>query len=191
MRQAHSTKWRSSVQPRKQRKYLHNAPLHLKGAMLGVHLSKELRQRHGVRAVRVRTGDKVRVLRGTHKGKESKVERIDLVRGRLILSKVETKKLQGGTAKYPIRPSNCMIIELAAEKRRFKRAAAPATLAKQETKPASPKPATMPKEASKAEPKQAAPAKTATAPKAVKPTEKAAPKKDAPAPKPAAKTEKD
>jgi large subunit ribosomal protein L24 len=119
MRRFHSTKWRSSVQPRKQRKYFHNAPLHLKGAQLHAHLSKELRQRHGRRSLRVRTGDTIKVLRGMHKGKQGKVERVNVKRGRIYVSKVETPKRQGGASRYPLRPSNCMIVELTADKRRF------------------------------------------------------------------------
>ncbi len=121
MKQAHSTSWRSSVQPRKQRKYVHNAPLHLKGKLLHIHLSKELRAKHATRAVRVRVGDKVKVLRGTHKGKEGKVERVDVVNARIHVAKIETPKRQGGAAKYPLRPSNCLLVELAPDKRRFKR----------------------------------------------------------------------
>lgn len=120
MRQAHSTKWKGSIQPRKQRKYLHNAPLHLKGDQLHIHLSKELRQKHGVRALRVRAGDTVKVLRGTHKGKEGKVESVDVRNARIHVAKVETQKLQGGSAKYPLRPSNCLLVALAADKRRLK-----------------------------------------------------------------------
>jgi large subunit ribosomal protein L24 len=120
MKTTHSTKWKASVQPRKQRKYLHKLPYHLKAAQLSIHLSTELREKHGMRALRVRTGDKVRVLRGTHKGKEGKVERVDVRRARIYVTKVETTKLQGGSAKYPLQPSNCLLLELVSDKRRFK-----------------------------------------------------------------------
>ncbi len=121
MKQTHSTKWRRSVQPRKQRKYLYNLPDHLLGSQLRAHLAEPLRKKYGVRAVRVRVGDKVKVLRGTHKGKEGKVERVEPREGRLFVSKVEVAKRQGGTAPYPLRASNLLILELAEEKRRFKR----------------------------------------------------------------------
>lgn len=121
MRKEHSTKWKSSVQPRKQRKYVFQAPLHIKGDQLHVHLAKDLRVKHGMRAVRVRKGDTVKVLRGTYKGKEGVVESVDLGRARITVAKVEITKKQGGVAKYPLRPSNCMITALASDKRRFKR----------------------------------------------------------------------
>lgn len=121
MRTAHSTKWKSSVQPRKQRKYVYNAPPHLAAKQLSVHLSTELRKKHGTRAIRVRVGDTVRILRGTHKGKEGKVELVDTRRFRLHIVKVETAKRQGGAAKYPVRPSSCLITALHKDDRRFKR----------------------------------------------------------------------
>ncbi len=122
MKQAHSTKWKSSTQPRKQRKYVHNLPEHLIGSQLSVHLSKELQQKYKTRAVRVRTGDKVKVMRGSHKGKEGKVEGVDTTNYRVHVAKVEVAKKQGGTSKYPLRPSNLMIVDLISDKRRFKNA---------------------------------------------------------------------
>jgi len=120
MKAKFSTAWKSSVKPRKQRKYNYNAPLHLRGSQLHVHLSKELRQKHGVRALRVRVGDTVKVLRGTHKGKEGKVERIEMRRCRVIIDKVEVKKLQGRRRQVPVacRPT-CSSRASANDKRRL------------------------------------------------------------------------
>ena len=61
MKKKFSTAWNASKQPRKQRKYRANAPLHTKYKFLGVHLSKELREKHGVRSMAVITGHKVKV----------------------------------------------------------------------------------------------------------------------------------
>lgn len=120
MRQTHSTRWKASKQPRKQRKYLHNAPLHLQSKQLHAHLSKELREKHGTRSLRVRVGDTVKILRGTFKGKEGKVELVDVKNSKIEVAKITMSKLQGGETKYPIRPSNCVLTVLVAEKRRFK-----------------------------------------------------------------------
>ena len=62
MKQKFSTKWKSSKQPRKQRKYLANAPLHLKKKFISVNLSKELRKKHGKRNVSLRKGDIVKIM---------------------------------------------------------------------------------------------------------------------------------
>ncbi len=119
MKQVHSTKWKSSVQPRKQRKYVHNLPYHLLSSQLMVHLSRELREKHGVRSLRVRVGDKVRILRGTHKGKEGVVEHVDVRNARIHVSKIAHAKREGGSSPYPLRPSNCMLVQLVDDKRRF------------------------------------------------------------------------
>jgi len=121
MKNMFSTIWKSSTQPRKQRKYRFNLPMHTRRKLLTVHLSKALREKHGTRALAVRAGDKVRVLRGTHKGKEGKVKSTDLKKLKVIVEKVEHPKREGGAAPYPLSPSNLMITELTAEKRRFKK----------------------------------------------------------------------
>ena len=107
-----ATTWKSSTQPRKQRKYVYNAPLHIKQKMVSSHLSPELRTKYGFRNVPVRKGDKVRVMKGQHVKKEAKIDSVDLKRGRVYLTGVEVVKKDG--TKLPIKfiPSNLMIIEL-------------------------------------------------------------------------------
>ncbi|MBR9702467.1 50S ribosomal protein L24 [Candidatus Woesearchaeota archaeon] len=121
MKNAFSTAWKSSVQPRKQRKYLFNLPMHLQNKVISAPLSKELREKHGTRATRIRLGDKVRVMRGTHKGKEGKVELVDLRNNKVFVMKVEHLKKEGGRSPYPLSPSNLMITELVSDKRRLKK----------------------------------------------------------------------
>ncbi|RME52812.1 50S ribosomal protein L24 [Candidatus Woesearchaeota archaeon] len=112
MKNVFSKFWRSSRQPRKQRKFAANAPLHLRSALLNCHLSKELRKKYGVRALRVRAGDKVRILRGSRKGVEAKVERVDVKNLRVFLTKVERQKKEGGVVPIPFHPSNLLITSL-------------------------------------------------------------------------------
>ncbi len=108
----HSTAWIASTQPRKQRKYRYSAPLHIKATFLTAHLVKELRVKYGIRSLRVRTGDKVRVLRGQFKGTEGKVERVDVKRTVVFVTKVEQIKKDGATkVPYPLNPSNLLIVE--------------------------------------------------------------------------------
>ena len=76
MKKLFSTHWKSSKQPRKQRKYQYNAPLHIKHKFLGSHLSKELIKKHGKRSIPVRKGDTVKVLVGQYKGKSGKIEKV-------------------------------------------------------------------------------------------------------------------
>ncbi len=110
-----SKEWISSKKPNKQRKYRFNAPLHLRGAFLNVHLSKELREKYGIRALRVRTGDKVRIMRGQFKKLEGKVEEVDMKKLKVYIAKTEHVKRDGSKARYPIQPSNLLLVELNAD----------------------------------------------------------------------------
>ncbi len=121
MKNAWSKNWVSSVQPRKQRKYRANAPLHIKQSFLSSHLSPELRKTYGKRSIRVRTGDKVRVVRGQYKGQSGKVERVDVKNSKVFVTKIEQIRKDGTKSLVPLEPSNLMIIELNTEdKKRIK-----------------------------------------------------------------------
>lgn len=123
MKAKFSKQWKSSKQPRKQRKYVANAPLHLKGKMLSSHLNKDLRIKYKTRSVPLRVGDKVKVLRGNHKGEEQKVERINKKRQKVYLEKLEFTKKDGSKATRPFSASNLMIMSLDMDdKKRLKRA---------------------------------------------------------------------
>lgn len=114
-----STNWKASKDPSKQRKYDKNAPLHLRGALLRSHLSKELAKKHKTRSLRVRKGDKVTVMRGQHAGKSGAVERVDTKLMRIYITGVDTQKRDGSKAMYPIHPSKLKITEIASDKRRI------------------------------------------------------------------------
>ncbi len=104
--------WKRSKKPKKQRKYLYNAPLHIRGHFMHAHLSKELRQKYKIRALRVIKGDKVKILRGSFKGKEGKVSKVDLKKVRIYIEGVERIKNDGTKVLVPIHPSNVMITSL-------------------------------------------------------------------------------
>ena len=120
MKSIFSIKWLSSIQPRKQRKFRANAPLHIKGSFLSAKLSKELVEKQKTRSVRVRVGDKVQILRGQFKGKTGLVDRVDLTRERIFVAGAEIIKKEGGKVPYPIHASNVVITSLFQDKRRFK-----------------------------------------------------------------------
>ena len=104
--------WKSSKQPRKQRKYRYNAPLHIKSKFISSHLSKELREKYKKRSIRTRKNDKVKILRGQFKGKTGKVERVDTRRNKIYITGIEVIKKDGTKVLYSINPSNLMILEL-------------------------------------------------------------------------------
>ncbi|MFO7710796.1 MAG: 50S ribosomal protein L24 [Candidatus Woesearchaeota archaeon] len=105
---AFSNKWIRSSQTRKQRKYRANAPLHTRQKFMRAALSKDLRK-NGQRSLGLRTGDKVRIMRGQYKGKDGKVERISLREERVYITGIEMAKKDGSKTLYPIHPSNLLI----------------------------------------------------------------------------------
>ena len=115
-----STAWTGSVNPGKQRLYRYNAPLHIKQKFMHTHLSKELRQKYGVRNLQLRTGDKVKILRGQFAKKEGKVERVNLKRERVIVTGIDNIKKDGTKIPFPLHPSNLMIIDLNLEDKKRK-----------------------------------------------------------------------
>ena len=115
-----STSWKASKKPTKQRNYQNNAPLHIKGKFVHAHLSDDLKKKHGKRAVRVRTGDKVKVMTGQFKGTVGSIESVNLKTTKVYVTGVEYQKKDGTKVRYPIHASNVMITELKADKKRFK-----------------------------------------------------------------------
>lgn len=117
-----SIKWKASVKPRKQRKYRAKAPLHIKGKFVSAHLSPELRKKHGKRAMRIRTGDRVKLMKGSYKGKAGKVERISISRLRVYITGIHSIRKDGTKNLIAFEPSNLMILEATMDdKRRTKR----------------------------------------------------------------------
>ncbi len=107
-----SRHWVRSRSPRKQRKYIANAPLHIRKKFLSVNISKELRERYNTRNVVVRKGDVVRVMRGSFKGVEGKVVRVNFKKIKVYVDAVKRKKTDGSEVLVPIHPSNLQIIDL-------------------------------------------------------------------------------
>ncbi len=112
MRKEWSNAWASSKQPRKQRKYVHNAPLHVRHKLVSVHLAPALRERYKKRAVPVRKGDRVKVMRGEDKGYNGVVEKVELKKGVVYIENLKVKKVDGTEVPKPVKPSNLMIVEL-------------------------------------------------------------------------------
>ena len=112
MKKHFSTHWKSSSQPRKQRKYLANAPLHLRKKFVSVNLSKELRKKEGKRNIPVIKGDKVKIFSGKFKGKTGKVLSVNLKTSKIIVENIQVKKQDGSKANIKLQPSNLQIIEL-------------------------------------------------------------------------------
>lgn len=114
-----SKSWKSSKKPKKQRKYVHNAPLHLKSKLLNAHLSSDLMKKIGIRSLRVRKGDKVTIARGQFKKKSGKVEKVNVKESTVYVTDISVTKKDGSKGFYPIHASNLIITELVEDKKRL------------------------------------------------------------------------
>jgi len=101
-----------SIQPRKQRKNLYNAPLHKRRKWLASHLAEDLMLKYNRRSIPVVRGDTVKVVRGNFKNHVDKVREVDLVRQTIEVEGVVTTKVDGSKVPRPIHPSNVIITKL-------------------------------------------------------------------------------
>ena len=99
-----------SKKPSKQRKFLYQAPLHIRHKLLSAHLSKELRKEWNRRSLSLRKGDEVKVMKGKFKGTKGKISRIDLKELKIYIENVKRRKVSGEEVHVPIRPSNLLIL---------------------------------------------------------------------------------
>ena len=115
-----SSSWKSSKQPRKQRNYASDAPMHVRSKLLGSHVAKDLRAKTNTRSLRIRKGDKVKIMRGQFKGKTGSVDRVDTTREKVFITGIEFTKKDGSKAMYPIHTSNILIQDVeGSDKRRL------------------------------------------------------------------------
>lgn len=106
-----------SAQPRKKRKFLYTAPLHARGKMLNVHVAKPLRATLKKRAVRVKKGDSVKIVRGKFKGLAGKVMAVTLRPIGINVEGAIVKKVGGKELPVLIQPSNVILTQRGEEKK--------------------------------------------------------------------------
>ncbi len=106
----------TSKQPRKKRKFLYTAPLHLAKKFLNAHLSRELRSQLKKRAMRVRKGDTVKVMQGKFKNLTGKVTQVNVHRGTLNIDSAIIKKIGGKEIQVDIQASNVLLMQLVPRK---------------------------------------------------------------------------
>jgi len=102
----------ASPKPKVQRKAFYNAPLHLRHKLASAHLSKELRDKLGIRSLPVIVGDKVMIMKGDHKGKTGKVAEVDLKGLWVKVEGITRKKADGTEVLVKFRPWNLLILDL-------------------------------------------------------------------------------
>lgn len=104
-----------SAKPRIQRKRAANAPLHRRRAALAAHVDPKLHERSKARlprAVPVRKGDSVRVMRGSFRGREGTVVSVDAAAGSVVVEGITIQKTDEKKVARPIHASNLMIVKL-------------------------------------------------------------------------------
>ena len=100
-----------SKQPRKQRKALYNAPAHARGKHLSASVSKDLRDKIGKKSLPLKTGDKVRILRGDFTDQEGEIVGVDYGNYKVTIENITLSKPDGTATLLPIDPSNLLIID--------------------------------------------------------------------------------
>lgn len=103
-----------------ERKKFHTEKLHKRKSRMHVHLSKDLRAKLKVkkRAVLVRKGDTVKVMRGPGRGKEAKVSDVNVLRRKVFVEGVVAKNARGREVSVALEPSNLLLTVLEATKER-------------------------------------------------------------------------
>ena len=76
------------------------------------HLSKDLRTKHSVRAMPIRKGDEVTIVRGGSKTQAGKVITVYRRRFSVHIERVVRQKPNGQTVPIPVHPSNLIITKL-------------------------------------------------------------------------------
>ncbi|MFB6147820.1 MAG: 50S ribosomal protein L24 [Candidatus Nanohaloarchaea archaeon] len=113
-----SRNWNSSTNPSKQRKYRDNAPQHVKDKLVSANLSPELREELDTRSISLRTGDRVKVMRGDDSGVSGIVSSIDRENEKVYVDGIEHEKVDGSTSEKALRPSNLQLQALNVEDER-------------------------------------------------------------------------
>lgn len=98
--------------PRTVRRAQLNAPIHIKSKCVSAHLSKELREKYGRRSLRVRPGDTVKVMRGSYKGVQGKVQKVFPKEGRVTIEGLTRENARGEAVPVKIHASKLQIISL-------------------------------------------------------------------------------
>jgi len=121
----------TSTKPRTQRKRAANAPLHVKRVLTSSHLADEVHAKAKgrlPRALPVRKGDTVRIMRGGFRGREGRVVSVDRVHGTVVVEGITIEKVDEKKVERPVHASNLLIIRLddtdAWRRRKFEEAGA-------------------------------------------------------------------
>ncbi len=123
-----SSHWISSRKPKKQRKYIAQAPNHIKRKLISSHLSKALKEMHKKRSLPLRKKDTVKIMRGSFKKRTGKVLDINTQNNKVYIEGIQKTKKDGSKINVSFDASNLQIIELNTEdKKRINKKSKPET----------------------------------------------------------------
>merc|ERR1711992_455240 len=106
---------------RKCRKAYFSAPSSVRRKLMSAPLSKDLRQKYGVRSIPVRKDDEVIVTRGPFKSAQSgKVTSVYRKKWVLHIERVQREKANGATVFVGVRPSKVEVVKLKIDRDRKK-----------------------------------------------------------------------
>ncbi|KAF6236242.1 hypothetical protein HO173_005873 [Letharia columbiana] len=103
---------------RKSRKAHFSAPSSVRRVIMSAPLSKELREKHNVRAIPIRKDDEVTITRGSNKGRDGKVTSVYRLKYVIHVERVTKEKSNGTSVSMGIAPSKVMITKLKIDKDR-------------------------------------------------------------------------
>jgi large subunit ribosomal protein L24 len=102
----------TSIKPRKQRYRLYNAPLHVKRKGIASHLAENLLLKYDRRSLPVIKGDTVKVMRGSYRGHEDKVSKINVRDQTVEVEGVVLTTAKGTKIARPMHASTLLITKL-------------------------------------------------------------------------------
>src|SRR5947199_10028905 len=105
----------TSAKHRTQRTRAATAPIHTKRTMASAHLAPETHDKTKVdltRALPVRKGDTVPIMRGGFRGKEGKVVSVDRVHGTVVIEGITIEQVDEKKVARPLHASNLLIVRM-------------------------------------------------------------------------------
>jgi large subunit ribosomal protein L24 len=101
-----------TTQPRKQRYRLYNAPLHVKRKGIASHLAENLLLKYDRRSMPVVKGDTVKVMRGSYRGHEDKISKVNVQDQTVEVEGVVLTTAKGTKIARPMHASTLLITKL-------------------------------------------------------------------------------
>ncbi|HUS99659.1 MAG TPA: 50S ribosomal protein L24 [Candidatus Thermoplasmatota archaeon] len=102
----------TSIKPRKQHYMLHNAPLHKKRKWISSHLAENLLLKYDRRSLPVVKGDTVKIMRGSFRGHEDKISKVNVKDQTVEIEGVTVTTAKGTKIAKPIHASTLLITKL-------------------------------------------------------------------------------